>query len=333
MERKNTEVAELEEVYMSYITVENLEKNYIVYGKKFLKREKKIIKALDKINFKVEKGEFLGYIGPNGAGKSTTIKIISGIMTPDSGEVKVGEYIPYKQRKKYVKNIGVVFGEKTQMWWDLPVIDTYNLLKGIYKIDEKKYKNNLSYIIEKLNLKEILTQPVRQLSLGQRMRAEIGASMIHDPEILFLDEPTIGLDIVTKHKVLNFLKELNEKGKTIFLTTHDLDDIEVLCKEILIINKGTVVYKGTMKGLNTITKIPTILKISLKENSMNSSNDFLIKKYNAVYDQEANRIEIIVDADKKTADIAKEFFQHFDIEDFKVEDPDIEDIIKNIYEI
>jgi ABC-2 type transport system ATP-binding protein len=333
MERKNTEVAELEEVYMSYITVENLEKNYIVYGKKFLKREKKIIKALDKINFKVEKGEFLGYIGPNGAGKSTTIKIISGIMTPDSGEVKVGEYIPYKQRKKYVKNIGVVFGQKTQMWWDLPVIDTYNLLKGIYKIDEKKYKNNLSYIIEKLNLKEILTQPVRQLSLGQRMRAEIGASMIHDPEILFLDEPTIGLDIVTKHKVLNFLKELNEKGKTIFLTTHDLDDIEVLCKEILIINKGTVVYKGTMKGLNTITKIPTILKISLKENSMNSSNDFLIKKYNAVYDQEANRIEIIVDADKKTADIAKEFFQHFDIEDFKVEDPDIEDIIKNIYEI
>lgn len=318
---------------MSYITVENLEKNYIVYGKKFLKREKKIIKALDKINFKVEKGEFLGYIGPNGAGKSTTIKIISGIMTPDSGEVKVGEYIPYKQRKKYVKNIGVVFGQKTQMWWDLPVIDTYNLLKGIYKIDEKKYKNNLSYIIEKLNLKEILTQPVRQLSLGQRMRAEIGASMIHDPEILFLDEPTIGLDIVTKHKVLNFLKELNEKGKTIFLTTHDLDDIEVLCKEILIINKGTVVYKGTMKGLNTITKIPTILKISLKENSMNSSNDFLIKKYNAVYDQEANRIEIIVDADKKTADIAKEFFQHFDIEDFKVEDPDIEDIIKNIYEI
>ena len=288
---------------------------------------------MDKINFKVEKGEFLGYIGPNGAGKSTTIKIISGIMTPDSGEVKVGEYIPYKQRKKYVKNIGVVFGQKTQMWWDLPVIDTYNLLKGIYKIDEKKYKNNLSYIIEKLNLKEILTQPVRQLSLGQRMRAEIGASMIHDPEILFLDEPTIGLDIVTKHKVLNFLKELNEKGKTIFLTTHDLDDIEVLCKEILIINKGTVVYKGTMKGLNTITKIPTILKISLKENSMNSSNDFLIKKYNAVYDQEANRIEIIVDADKKTADIAKEFFQHFDIEDFKVEDPDIEDIIKNIYEI
>lgn len=316
---------------MSLIKVNNLEKNYTIYGKKFIKRDKKIIKALDRISFEVKKGEFLGYIGPNGAGKSTTIKIITGIMTPDGGEVTVGKYVPYKNRKKYVKNIGVVFGQKTQMWWDLPVIDTYNLLKGIYKLKDKEYKNSFNYIVEKLDLEELLNHPVRQLSLGQRMRAEIGACMIHDPDILFLDEPTIGLDIVTKHKVLNFLKEINNNGKTIFLTTHDLDDIETLCNELLIINKGNVVYKGTMNNLNSITKLPTLLKITIKENSLNTSNYRFINKYKATYDENSNEIKILALANVKIADIAKEFFQYFDIEDFKVEEPQIEDIIKDIY--
>jgi ABC-2 type transport system ATP-binding protein len=239
---------------MSYIKVSNLQKQYKIYDGHGFKRKKKTIDALKNVNLEVNRGDFIGYIGPNGAGKSTTIKILTGIMIPDSGDVQIGEFCPWKDRKKYVKNIGVVFGQKTQLWWDLPVIDTYNLLKGIFKVDDIIFKTQLECLTKWLDLEEILHHPVRQLSLGQRMRAELGACLIHDPEILFLDEPTIGLDIISKHKVLDFLKELNARGKTIFLTTHDVIDLEKLCSEILVLNHGQIMYKGDIPSLKSLSK-------------------------------------------------------------------------------
>lgn len=317
---------------MSFITVEALKKEYTVYEKKsFLRRNKRSIEALKGINFTVKEGEFLGYIGPNGAGKSTTIKILTGIMTPSDGIVKVGKYIPYRDRKNYVKDIGVVFGQKTQMWWDLPVIDTYELLRGIYKVDEQKYKRQLDYLVEKLFLEDILKHPVRQLSLGQRMRAELGACMIHDPDILFLDEPTIGLDVVSKHKVVDFLKEINEQGKTIFLTTHDMKDIEKLFNEMLVLNHGDIVYKGKVEELKTITDLPIKVIAQLEHNGSNVLLDSILAQYLGVYDPHKTQLVLELPSKKETSEVAKVLFNNFDIEDFKVEEPSIEEIIKMIY--
>ncbi|MGM0641579.1 MAG: ABC transporter ATP-binding protein [Thermotogota bacterium] len=315
---------------MAYIEINNLKKYYKIYSGKFFKRTKKVVKAIDGINLKVEKGEFLGYIGPNGAGKSTTIKVLTGILKPDSGDVVVNGLSPHKDRKKYVQNIGAVFGQKTQMWWDLPVIETYKLLKSIYKIDAKDYKNHLEYLIERLDVKDFLNQPVRQLSLGQRMRAELISSMIHKPDILFLDEPTIGLDIVSKHKVLDFLKEVNSFGTTIFLTTHDLKDIEKLCQEIMILNKGKIIYKGHHSNLNDLTKIPSRLKIDIIDYRLNETQRKIIKNYKAEYISENKEIIIPIDG-YKPGEVAKEFFQYFEIENFKVEEPGIEEVIKEYY--
>lgn len=319
---------------MSYIEVENLEKKYTIYKRKgFLKRSKEEIKALQGVNFSVERGEFLGYIGPNGAGKSTTIKILTGIMTPTGGEVRVDQYIPYKHRKAYVRNIGVVFGQKTQMWWDLPVIDTLELLKGIYKVDSKKYNKQLAYLIENLSLQEILHQPVRQLSLGQRMRAELASSMIHDPDILFLDEPTIGLDVTSKHRVIEFLKELNQKGKTIFLTTHDMDDIETLCSDMLVLNRGTIVYKGEINRLKESVNLPIQVIVHLREKESRESIEkiFPKKKFDYRYTPLKKTLVFGLKNKKRIVSLVRVLFKEFMIEDFKVTEPSIEEVIKKIY--
>lgn len=319
-------------IVMEFITVKGLKKEYTIYEKKgFLSRNKRKIEALKGINFTVKKGEFLGYVGPNGAGKSTTIKILTGIMTPSDGMIKVGEYVPYKDRKKYVKNIGVVFGQKTQMWWDLPVIDTYELLKGIYKVDEKKYKRQLEYLIDRLFLEDILKQPVRQLSLGQRMRAELGACMIHDPEILFLDEPTIGLDVVSKYKVVDFLQEINKQGKTIFLTTHDMKDIEKLCNEMLVLNHGDIVYKGKVEELKTVGELPIRVVAQVKRNGYDTLLNDIISKYSGEYNAEKSQLVLNLKNKKEISEIAKTLFNNFDIDDFKVQEPSIEEVIKLIY--
>ena len=207
--------------------------------KTFIKRDYTYIKAVDDISFKVKKGEIVGYIGPNGAGKSTTIKMLTGILNPDSGEIRINNLDPFKDRKKYVQNIGVVFGQKSQLWWDIPVIESFNLLKDIYKIDKDKYQNTLNELVSLLNLKDIIYTPVRQLSLGQRMKCELAASLLHEPSILFLDEPTIGLDAVSKLALRKFIKEINKKKKvTIILTTHDMSDIEALSNRVIVIGKG-----------------------------------------------------------------------------------------------
>ena len=215
-------------------------------------RKHRTVEALSDISFTINEGEIVGYIGPNGAGKSTTIKVMSGVLVPDRGKCSIMGYNPWKDRAAYVKNIGVVFGQRSQLWWDVPVIDSYELLRDIYKIPRAEYKSNLDMLIDTLDLQSIIHMPVRQLSLGQRMRCEIAASLLHSPKVLFLDEPTIGLDAVSKIAVRQFIKTINEqKGVTVILTTHDMHDIEALANRILMIGKGTLLYDGSLQELRS----------------------------------------------------------------------------------
>lgn len=208
------------------------------------------LKALDDISFSIGDGEMVGYIGPNGAGKSSTVKVMSGILTPDSGECTINGLTPWKSRKEHVKNIGVVFGQRSQLWWDVPVIDSFELIRDIYSIPENAYRKNLTELTELLDLSDILRTPARQLSLGQRMRCEISASLLHSPKILFLDEPTIGLDAVSKIAVRDFIRTVNRERKTtVILTTHDMQDIEALTERILLIGKGRILLDGTLNEL------------------------------------------------------------------------------------
>lgn len=213
-------------------------------------REYEEIRALDHISFQIKDGEMIGYIGPNGAGKSSTIKVLSGILTPDGGSCTVNGKVPWKNRVSYVKDIGVVFGQRSQLWWDVPVIDSFELLRDIYSIPDEMYRGNLEELTELLNLEELLKTPTRQLSLGQRMRCEIAASLLHSPGILFLDEPTIGLDAVSKLAVRDFIRRRNEEHKTtVILTTHDMQDIEALTDRILLIGKGRILLDGSPQEL------------------------------------------------------------------------------------
>lgn len=218
-------------------------------------KEYENIKALDSVSFTIQDGEMVGYIGPNGAGKSSTIKILSGILTPDSGTCLVNGKIPWKDRIHYVKEIGVVFGQRSQLWWDVPVIDSFELLKDIYSIPDSTYQRNLEELISLLHLSELLKTPTRQLSLGQRMRCEIAASLLHSPKILFLDEPTIGLDAVSKLAVRKFILDLNENHKTtVILTTHDMQDIEALTKRVILIGKGKILLDGGVSDIKNGNK-------------------------------------------------------------------------------
>ena len=241
------------------ITMEHVCKSYKVakrnagFGeacKALFHREYEEIHALNDVSFTINDGEMVGYIGPNGAGKSSTIKILSGILTPDSGTCLVDGRVPWKNRIQHVGKIGVVFGQRSQLWWDVPVIDSFELLKDIYSISEGTYRTNLDELTELLNLVELLRTPARQLSLGQRMRCEIAASLLHSPRILFLDEPTIGLDAVSKLAVRDFIKKQNQvHGTTVILTTHDMQDIEALTRRIILIGKGQILMDGTLEDI------------------------------------------------------------------------------------
>lgn len=241
------------------IQVNNLKKTYKVARrnagmkeamKSFFNKQYESIKALDNISFTIEDGEMVGYIGPNGAGKSSTIKILSGILTPDSGNCVIDGRIPWKDRLNHVKEIGVVFGQRSGLWWDVPVIDSFMLLKDIYDITDSVFKDSLDEMVTLLNLSEIIKTPTRQLSLGQRMRCEVAASLLHRPNILFLDEPTIGLDAVSKIAVRNFILEQNKVHKTtVILTTHDMQDIEAITKRIMLIGKGRILLDGNLEDM------------------------------------------------------------------------------------
>jgi len=219
-------------------------------AKAFFSREYEEIRALNDVSFRIEDGEAVGYIGPNGAGKSSTIKILSGILTPDSGTCVIDGRVPWKDRRAHVSQIGVVFGQRSQLWWDVPVIDSFELIRDIYAVAEDVYKRNLRDLTDLLNLSELLKTPARSLSLGQRMRCEIAASLLHDPRILFLDEPTIGLDAVSKIAVREFVLDMNKRrGTTVILTTHDMQDVEALAQRVLLIGKGRILLDGTLDDI------------------------------------------------------------------------------------
>ena len=322
---------------MSFIIVKNLNKTFKILQrdsglinafKTLIKREYKYIKAVDNISFNIEKGEIVGYIGPNGAGKSTTIKMLTGILKPDSGEIKVDGFNPFNDRVKYVKNIGVVFGQKSQLWWDIPVEDSFLLLKDIYKIKDKEYEKNKKELIELLNLKDILKTPVRQLSLGQRMRCEIAASLLHNPKILFLDEPTIGLDAISKMQVRKFIKEINKKKKvTIILTSHDMNDIEALTNRIIVIGHGKKLYDGSLNDIKKNFNKNKQVEIFFKS----LSNNLKIKDVEVIK-KEKNKVLLNVDMAKNTiSNVIREYSKICEIEDVNVLPSNIDDVIIKLY--
>lgn len=241
------------------ITVQNLSKHFQLRAhhrgrfaalRNLLTTERRLVRAVDGISFSIQPGELVGYLGPNGAGKSTTIKMLAGLLVPTTGELEVNGFLPWKQRRQYVAGIGAVFGQRTTLWWDLPVIESLQLLQHIYRVPEDRFRKNLEDFRELLELDPFLDTPVRSLSLGQRMRADICAALLHDPAILFLDEPTIGLDVVAKERIRRFIQHINqERSTTILLTTHDLSDIEKLCQRVIIIDEGQLLFDGLLEDL------------------------------------------------------------------------------------
>lgn len=291
-------------------------------------REHTIVEALKDISFTIEPGEIVGYIGPNGAGKSTTIKIMSGILVPDGGKCDIMGFTPWKNRVEYVKNIGVVFGQRSQLWWDVPVIDSFELLKDIYKVPQEEYKSTFDLLIETLELKDIINSPVRQLSLGQRMRCEIAASLIHNPQILFLDEPTIGLDAVSKIAVRQFIKTINqEKGVTVVLTTHDMNDIEALANRVILIGKGSLLYDGKIEELRKRFGTHKTITADYRKNT----NSFDISGTAIILWSPEHAVLSIDTEQILTSDVITQLSKKVDLLDVTIESQPIEDIIVQLY--
>lgn len=305
--------------------------------KALFKPDKEIIKAVDGISFSVEKGEMLGFIGPNGAGKSTVIKMLTGILTPTSGICRINGQIPQENRKKYVKEIGVVFGQRTQLWWDLALRETYAVLKEIYEVPDDMYKKRMAFLNEVLELDSFITSPVRTLSLGQRMRADIAASLLHSPKVLFLDEPTIGLDVVVKDNIRNAIKKINEEdGTTVILTTHDLSDIELLCERIVMIDKGKKVFDGEISELKHNFGQMRTLRFELQKAADIDLLDYQ-KKFSATQDDieiesDGALISVRFNSDVVSVeDMLSYTLSQVHVKDINVTDADIEDIIRRIY--
>lgn len=318
---------------MSIVEATNLSKSYTVvknknnHLKSLFMPQKEIQHAVKGINLSIEKGASVGFIGPNGAGKSTTIKMLTGILKPTSGSVIVNGLSPTRQRKEYVKQIGVVFGNRSQLWWDLPVRDSFELFKEIYKIPTRVYKENLQLFSDILDISTIEHKPVRQMSLGQRMRCEIAVAFLHNPQIVFLDEPTIGLDIVAREKIRNFISYLNkEKGVTLLVTSHDMADIVNVCKDLIVIDNGNIVYQGEMDKVADIHGRRRFIDVELSQEV-------------EIHDE---RVRIISDKGKKKSfvidleevsidDVMSGLSRVARIEDIKISSTPIEDIIKEIY--
>jgi ABC-2 type transport system ATP-binding protein len=322
---------------MPQIIVEDLHKTFKVARRKgglfnslkgVIDRKYEVVPALKGISFSLKEGELVGYIGPNGAGKSTTVKIMSGILVPDSGRCEILGRTPWKKRIDHVRQIGVVFGQRSQLWWDVPVIDSFDLLRDIYRIHESAYQQMKKELVEVLSLEPLLEIPVRQLSLGQKMRCELAASLLHQPPILFLDEPTIGLDAVSKIAVRRFIEKINYDRKvTVILTTHDMDDIEALCSRIMVIGKGTILFDGTITELRRNLVPERTVKVEFLQPPRRLDYP-LVGLKNVVGKTAEFRFNPMKVA---AADLLAAISRDNCVKDFVVENPPIEEIVAGIY--
>jgi ABC-2 type transport system ATP-binding protein len=321
---------------MPQIIVEDLVKTFLVAErspglvgafKGLVNRSYRSIHALTGINFTLEPGELVGYIGPNGAGKSTTVKILSGILVPTSGRCEINGLTPWLDRQRHVGDIGVVFGQRTQLWWDLPVIESFELLRDIYRIPADRYQKNRDELIDILDLGMLLDMPVRQLSLGQRMRCDLVASLLHSPSILFLDEPTIGLDAVSKLAVRDFIKQLNrERGTTVILTTHDMDDIEALCNRIVVIGNGVILSDGSLDALRFKLRGERRLKIEFEDDPQFSEPEVrIISREGRVLHLGYNPHAVAA------TELIARITARYRVKDFLMEHPPIEELIAQLY--
>lgn len=305
--------------------------------KSFIKPKKEIVAAVKDISFDVNEGEILGFIGPNGAGKSTVIKMLTGILSPTSGKCTINGKDPQKDRKTYVKEIGVVFGQRTQLWWDLPLTETYTVLKEIYEVDDSRFKKRMSFLNEVLELDSFINSPVRTLSLGQRMRADIAASLLHSPKVLFLDEPTIGLDVVVKDNIRKAIAKINEEEHTtVVLTTHDLEDIELLSKRIVMIDKGSKVFDGKITDLKEkYGQMRELAFVSPDENALKVlgyTEKFGLSDDDLIQEQDGTSCKIRFNsAIAPVSDMLSYTLSKINVKDINVKDADIEEIIRRLY--
>ncbi len=319
------------------ITVQQLNKTYRIAKRNagmkeavssLFHKEYTEIAALKDVSFDIQKGEIVAYIGPNGAGKSSTIKIMSGILTPDSGTCVVNGYVPWQQRKEYVRHIGVVFGQRSQLWWDVPVIDSLELIRDIYQVEGHRYRCNLEELTVLLDLEELLKTPARQLSLGQRMRCEIAASLLHDPQVLFLDEPTIGLDAISKHAVQDFIRKLNqEKQTTVILTTHDMQDVEALSERILLIGKGEILLDGSLGELKKRYGTMKTIQVEYSGGALSSKAGMALSR------QEANSCTILVNTEiLSISEAIAHISQHLEVSDLSIASASAEEMVMSLYQ-
>ncbi|WP_194897172.1 ABC transporter ATP-binding protein [Catenulispora pinisilvae] len=310
------------------IEAEHLSKTYTLRKKTGrLKRERTTVEAVRDLNLAVAEGELLGYIGPNGAGKSTSIKMFTGILSPSAGRLRVAGLEPIRDRKQLARRIGVVFGQRTTLWWDLPLRDSFALLHRMYAVPDARFAANLKRLVALLELEPLLDTPVRQLSLGQRMRGDLAAALLHDPAVLYLDEPTIGLDVTSKAVVREFLAELNrEQGTTIVLTTHDLDDIERLCRRVVVVDHGTVAYDGELDTLRARVAADRTLVVDLAE-----PVPAIAVPGAAVTRIDGPRQWLAFPAEANAAALVADIAERYELLDVSIRDADIEEVIRNLY--
>ena len=310
------------------IEVEDLRRTFVVRTKSgTLRRGRQEILAVAGLSFAIEPGEMVGYIGPNGAGKSTSIKMLTGILVPTSGSVQVAGMDPSRRRTDLARRIGVVFGQRSGLWWDLPLRDSFDLLARIYDVPRPRYTTNLAAYVDLLDLGPLLDQPVRQLSLGQRMRGDLAATLLHDPQILFLDEPTIGLDVVSKTRLREFLRDLNaERGTTVLLTTHDLGDIEQLCRRVMVIDAGRMVFDDTIAALQRVGGATRTVVVDLER-----PGEPVVVPGAVVTRVEGARQWLTFPADASAAPIVSALASGYDLVDLSIQEPAIEDVIRLLY--
>ena len=325
------------------IQVRDLTKDYKLIKKRegvtgglvdLIRPRKELLRAVEGVSFDIPPGEMVGYIGANGAGKSTTIKMLTGILTPTSGKVTVGGLVPWKQRQQYTRHIGVVFGQRTQLWWDLAVVESFRLLQKIYEVDDETYDRQMKLFDELLDVGEYLHQPVRKLSLGQRMRCDLAAALLHRPRILFLDEPTIGLDVLAKENVRVFLREICEReGVTVILTTHDLGDIEQLCKRVIIIDKGLVHFDGELDDLRRRVGRKVRMSVELRE-SVTAAELAVITGELPVRWEAGEGLRHLAEFNRSEvpgAEVIKRLVNGVHVQDLHLAEQPIEEVVRDIY--